>query len=980
MKRSVVRILACLVLILAAPITLCVFAFCLPAQYGETFLGELKYKVEALEQAGGSRIVVIGGSGVAFGQRSDLLEAELPGYEVVNLGMYAGLGNTVMLDLAEPLLREGDIVIFSPEQSKQTLGLFFDSESMWQAADGSFDLLFNLRGEDLGAMVGQLPYFAADKFRFFLENSAPVPEGVYSRSSFNEYGDIDYTSRDRNIMSGAYDPDMPIDFDMDMLSEEFVAYLNDYSAMCREKGVRFFFRFCPMNALAVTGDGWEQIDRYYEGLQSVLDCEFLGSPRMSVLDAGWFFDTNFHLNSAGAVVNTAAMARELKAALGDTTLTEIELPEMPAMWETILHTGDNSDAGCFMYEVNGDSARIVGLTDAGKQRESLTVPVSYEGVAVTGFSPEVFVGNDVIQELTLQSNISRIENGSFDGCTALERLVIKNTAPESCVAGEGLLLGTDCMVYVPRESLSNYLTNYFWSVYSGRILGEEMDLPGEQDTPVILPTEPDENSGTITYHTNGGSLINGQGVTLTLPMDHNHMRANTAQGTRYMEREGYLLMAWNTAPDGSGTAVGLGSRIEKQADLVLYAQWVQESALEDFDYVLDGGEVHITGYHGAEKVCVIPQEIDGLPVTRVRTDAFRNAEIDTLILPPTIFAVERYAFMGSTVREIYLYDSLYYIYDESFSDCEALTTLHINAVTSPVYSGSYFDAFSDRYDWLLSIRDRQKLVLFSGSSGRYGYDSMKLRTAFPDYEVANMGVYAFTNAMPQLELIRELMRPGDILLSAPEFDSVNNQFCTTNDLDVHFWAMMESNYDSASRLDLTGYDNIFDSLREYLTVRISMEPKDYSVSPNWFDDDGNRYDYDTYNLYGDYVLERPNHSEDAAINWGTADYTVESFPPETIESLNNMYRRFLENGIRVYFTYTPRNIHAITPESTAEARAALHSYLTQNLCVPVISDIEESLYPGIYFYLIDSHLSTEGVGVRTERIIDDLREQFDREQ
>ena len=37
--------------------------------------------------------------------------------------------------------------------------------------------------------------------------------------------------------------------------------------------------------------------------------------------------------------------------------------------------------------------------------------------------------------------------------------------------------------------------------------------------------------------------------------------------------------------------------------------------------------------------------------------------------------------------------------------------------------------------------------------------------------------------------------------------------------------------------------------------------------------------------------------------------------------------------------------------------------LRERLCVPVISQMEESLYPGRYFYLIDSHLSDEGAAL-----------------
>jgi hypothetical protein len=233
--------------------------------------------------------------------------------------------------------------------------------------------------------------------------------------------------------------------------------------------------------------------------------------------------------------------------------------------------------------------------------------------------------------------------------------------------------------------------------------------------------------------------------------------------------------------------------------------------------------------------------------------------------------------------------------------------------------------------------------------------------------------------MPQLELIRPLMQPGDILLSAPEFDAVKFQFCTTNALDNHFWAIMESNYDAVALLDMRNYSNIFDSLREYLTVRPAMNAGDYSISPNWFDDDGNRYDYQTYNQYGDFILERPNAPRDEIMKWGLADYTVGGFPVETVESLNRVYEGFLADGIKVYFSYTPRNIRAITPESTPDARQELHEHLREHLIVPVISPIEESLYPGTCFYLIDSHLSTEAAVLRTQRIIEDLRAQFDAE-
>ena len=54
--------------------------------------------------------------------------------------------------------------------------------------------------------------------------------------------------------------------------------------------------------------------------------------------------------------------------------------------------------------------------------------------------------------------------------------------------------------------------------------------------------------------------------------------------------------------------------------------------------------------------------------------------------------------------------------------------------------------------------------------------SALLDEALPDYQVVNMGVFAYTNATPQLLLILDCMQAGDILLDSPEFDAAQRQF------------------------------------------------------------------------------------------------------------------------------------------------------------------------------------------------------------
>ncbi len=974
MRSKLWRLAACLLVVLLAPAALGAFAFALPAQYDQTYLAGLQDKWDALETAPGPRVVVAGGSGAAFGVRCDLLERELPGYSAVNFGLYAGLGTTVMLELAKPLLRAGDVVVFIPEQSAQTLSDFFHAPSMWQAADGRPELLSALNRKRLGAMAGAFPAFAGGKAGLYRDGAAPAGEGVYARSSFNVHGDIDCPGREQNVMAGGADQNQPILFDPDMPSGEFFEAVNGFARWCGDNGVTFYYRFCPMNAAAVGKGELARLEGYESALQSRLSCPILGNPAQAVMGKEWFFDTNFHLNASGAVVNTAALAGELKQALGVPGPVDIALPEPPPMAGAEAGDGDNRDGECFFYEPDGDGLRIVGLTEEGRSRERLVLPVSRDGVPVISLAPETLAGNTRVREVVVQSNLRGLEDGSFDGCAALERLVLDQPAPEGCPVGTGLLEGTDALVYVPARRLSAYRTNYFWASYAARIREDSgaVQLLGP------VPSAPPVGSGpSIRYEGNGGTLKRWAGDAVELAMDNAHLRVNTAQGTGYFHREGYVLTGWNTRPDGGGEAVGLGSRVQRREGLTLYAQWAQAAPEEAFSYELREGQAWITGYSGEFPRCVIPEELGGAPVRGVRAGAFQDEVFDALVLPPTVYTVEEGAFRRCTVGEVILFDTLREISDGSFADCQGLRTLRVNAATSPVYSGSYFDTFSDKYDWLLSLGGQQKLVLFSGSSGRYGYDSPALAAAFPDYMPANMGVYAYTNALPQLELILGLTEEGDVLLSAPEFDAAAEQFCASNRLDASFWAMMESNYDAAAQLDLEGYSGVFDSFGEYLAARRGMAGRNYGESPANFDDDGNRYAFATYNQYGDLTLPRPNGERDVCLRRNIANYTAANVTPEYVEALNGVYQRFLGRGVAVYFTYTPRNRNSLTAESTPAARRALHVALAENLCVPVISDIEDSLYAGNYFYLIDSHLSSQGAEIRTRRVIDDLRPWLD---
>lgn len=499
----------------------------------------------------------------------------------------------------------------------------------------------------------------------------------------------------------------------------------------------------------------------------------------------------------------------------------------------------------------------------------------------------------------------------------------------------------------------------------------------------------------IRYHANGGRPCasrnranekSGEGAgaeeaenggEVSIAAAGSHLRPNTSIGTDLFERPGYTLIGWNTKPDGSGIPAGLGSRVDFQEGMALYAQWVPWTNASCFRYEAQGEFAAITGFEGQEDTICIPPELDGRKVRRIRDGAFAGARCSRVILPPGIYEVESGAFHYASLKELYLYDDISRISDHAFTGCGQFQTLHINAVEPPVYSGNYFDTFQDKYDRLLQLKDRRKMVLFSGSSTRFGYDSAMIDEAFAEYEVVNMGVFAYTPALPQLFLILECMQEGDILIHSPEFDASNRQFCGQNSLDYATFAMMESDYDVFARLDVRDFEQVFTAWNAYNAGREGMVKKNYGISASHYDEDGVPVEEDSYNQYGDYCLYRPNSAEEQPIYGLPVHYTVNAFPREMyIEPLNAVYKMFLDKGVEVYFTYSPRNKHALSEGSTPEERARLHRYFQENLIVPVITELEDSLVSGVYLYGTDNHLSTEGAQIRTRQVIEALGQQF----
>lgn len=475
-------------------IAVCIISFALPPVYDNTFVGELAEKYDRLNAIDEPKLVVIGGSSVAFGLDSELAEEKL-GMKVVNFGLYANLGTKLMLDLSKTNINEGDIIVIAPELNDQTLSLYFNAETTVQALDGNWRMLKNIDSDNYEACIGALWGFSSEKLRYMLSGTRPENSGAYKKDQFNEYGDNTFErpyntmkSTSKNILLN-YRVNPEDSYTSEY--EAFIDYVNSYTAYCEKRGATVYFSFAPMNAAAMADENTEEsIYNFYKNLCGYLDCKVISSVNDYIMDEGYFFDSEFHLNDSGVTVRTVQLIDDIKRERGDTSLTisanDLPKPSGYAPLDTVGGDEENLYFELELVDSNGSLVwSVVGLNDDGMVQSVLKIPANVineaDGVSypVVTVAANAFAGS-LVETVYLGENISVIASKAFSGATALKSVYLPLSKqaddvsiPNDFDAGG---LATDgandaLKIYVNEKYLTDFKSGYFWGDYSKRLVG-----------------------------------------------------------------------------------------------------------------------------------------------------------------------------------------------------------------------------------------------------------------------------------------------------------------------------------------------------------------------------------------------------------------------------------------------------------------------------------------------------------------------------
>jgi hypothetical protein len=289
------------------------------AAQDDNYLAAVLEKDRIIRSAQSPKVILVGGSNLAFGIDSKMMEDSL-GMPVVNMGLYAKLGLKYMLAQVRPYIAKGDLVVVVPEYD-QFYGDFANGDHTLNTAllyapndrVGDFirsysviDVVLRPRVENARrSFLHAVAAAVGKEDEFFPPDTNPV----YNRRSFNEYGDVvSHLGKPGMNPDSIYVGPLP---PLATFNAETIDLLNAIADEARQRGATAVFMYPSYidRSLEVNSAA---IDSLRRKVEPRLAMRVVGTPADFAYPGELFFDTRFHLNETGRRVRTLRMIELLE--------------------------------------------------------------------------------------------------------------------------------------------------------------------------------------------------------------------------------------------------------------------------------------------------------------------------------------------------------------------------------------------------------------------------------------------------------------------------------------------------------------------------------------------------------------------------------------------------------------------------------------------------------------------------------------------
>lgn len=272
------------------------------------------------------------------------------------------------------------------------------------------------------------------------------------------------------------------------------------------------------------------------------------------------------------------------------------------------------------------------------------------------------------------------------------------------------------------------------------------------------------------------------------------------------------------------------------------------------------------------------------------------------------------------------------------------------------YQENYNASLIDKVKRLNSINE-PKIVLLGNSNLAFGIDSRLIEEEL-EMSVVNMGLHGGLGNAFHEEMAKINVTKGDIyVLCHTSYNSPNK----IENLEL-CWITLENNFEL---YQILRYEDIWPMIKAYpvyLKKCINLLTTDIPESTNI----DSVYSRKAFNIYGDVSIERTKNKYDFS-----RELSVPSIDIETAERINKLAEWLNSKEATLVVAGYPIADGNMTPAKKEYEKFQLE--LENLLECDVISNFTDYMFDYKYFYDSEYHLTTDGVKLRTDQLIEDLK-------
>ena len=280
-------------------------------------------------------------------------------------------------------------------------------------------------------------------------------------------------------------------------------------------------------------------------------------------------------------------------------------------------------------------------------------------------------------------------------------------------------------------------------------------------------------------------------------------------------------------------------------------------------------------------------------------------------------------------------------------------------------SRSYYVEMRKKYDRFMS-RKEPGIILVGGSNVAFGFDTKEIERQM-NMPAINLGLHAGLKRDFYLNMCRQNINPGDIFILAFEYSAYNEDLMTENIT----WYTVDNNIDLMKLIPMS---NMFNLLR-YYPIYLLKKTQECILSPNPLPD-REAYQSKSFDEYGDNIFERYEniHTKEEIEETKYIQIKKDIISDESVKAFKE-FREYCESkGAKVYATCPSVDEYALV--SIENNGKDFKKYYEEKTGIKMISEPSDYVLNTKYFYDTDYHLNLNGVKVRTNMFIEDLKAVF----